>query len=235
MMPQPNSMAGDIQGYLLIDKPLGKTAFHLVAVLRKRLGIRKIGHAGTLDPLATGVMVMLIGKYTKLSDKFINQHKEYVAKVYLGIETDSYDAEGSIIAQNTHVPTLAQLEKAIASFQGNTLQVPPMFSAKKINGQKLYDLARQGHTVARPAVAVNMEIELINYAYPLLELKVKCSKGTYIRSLAYDLGKALDCGAHLAGLIRTKSGPFELAHCISPAQLYDQDIDLQPFIRHTQI
>ena len=234
-MTLPVNKACEIQGYLLIDKPLGKTAFHLVAVLRKRLGIRKIGHAGTLDPLATGVMVMLIGKYTKLSDKFINQHKEYLAKLHLGIETDSYDAEGQITAKSDLMPSLQQLEEAIANFQGDTLQIPPMFSAKKINGQKLYTLARRGEAIERPAVNVNMEIQLINYCYPSVELKVKCTKGTYIRSLAYDLGKVLNCGAHLSGLIRTKSGPFELSNCLSAAQLYDKDVDLKPFIQHVHI
>lgn len=226
-----NKMSNDdIYGYLLIDKPKGKTAFHLVSVLRKRLGLWKIGHAGTLDPQATGVMVMLLGKYTKMSDQFLNQSKEYVAEIHLGIETDSYDSEGQETGRCSAVPTPAELSCAIERFQGEIEQIPPMFSAKKINGQKLYTLARQGKEIERPAAKVHLEIELLNYAYPTVSLRVHCSKGTYIRSLAHDLGTTLGCGAHLSGLVRTKSGPFHLHHCISATELYADQIDLKAFI-----
>jgi len=218
-------------GYLLIDKPLGKTAFHLVAVLRKRLRVKKIGHAGTLDPLATGVMVMLIGRYTKLSDQFLSQRKEYIATVHLGIQTDSYDGEGKVIATNPLVPTEAEVRTALNQFQGDVLQVPPMFSAKKVNGQKLYDLARQGKEIERAPVSVNMNIDFLEYNYPTIKLRVDCAKGTYIRSLAYDLGKVLGCGAYLSGLIRTKSGSFALESCITPDQLYDDNVNLKSFLQ----
>jgi tRNA pseudouridine55 synthase len=221
----------EINGYMLIDKPLGKSAFHLVAVLRKRLRVKKIGHAGTLDPLATGVMVMLIGRYTKLSDQFLSQRKEYIATIHLGIETDSYDGEGKEIARNPLIPSDVEVKEALTHFQGDVLQVPPMFSAKKINGQKLYNLARQGKEIERPPVDVNMEVELIEYAYPIVKVRVDCSKGTYIRSLAHDLGRRLGSGAYLAGLVRTKSGSFGLESCISPEQLYSDEVDLKSFLQ----
>jgi len=220
-----------VDGYLLVDKPKGKTAFHLVAVLRRRLGVKKIGHAGTLDPLATGVMVMLIGKFTKMSDKLLSQRKTYKATLHLGIETDSYDAEGQQIATSPLEPTESQIIEAIEKFQGDIEQIPPMFSAKKINGQKLYHLARQGKTVERKPALVNIKIDFLNYNYPFVEIDVDCSKGTYIRSLAYDIGKELGCGAHLATLLRTSSGPFDLKDCISSDQLYDDKLDLTPFVK----
>jgi tRNA pseudouridine55 synthase len=218
-------------GYLLIDKPKGKTAFHLVAVLRKLLGIKKIGHSGTLDPMATGVMVMLIGReYTKLSDQFLSENKEYLAKVHLGIETDTYDAEGQSLITSSLVPTLEDIKKAIADFQGEIEQIPPMFSAKKINGQKLYHLARQGKTVERAPVRVKLETELLSYEYPFIDLRVNCSKGTYIRSLAHDLGRKLKCGAHLTELVRTRSGSFHLRDCLNLESLYSPDFDVRDFI-----
>jgi tRNA pseudouridine55 synthase len=220
------------QGYLLVNKPKGKTAFTLVAALRKRLGVKTIGHAGTLDPLATGVMVMLIGReYTKLSDKFLCQDKEYVATVHLGIETDSYDSEGQETSRSDLVPTQEALETALKAFQGEITQIPPMFSAKKINGQKLYELARKGKTVERAAVTLTVQTELLEYNYPYVKLRVNCSKGTYIRSIAYDLGKMLGCGGHLCELSRTRSGHFLLSECIDGELVYTPDADVQPYIR----
>lgn len=223
-----------IEGYLLVDKPIGKTTFDLVAALRKRLGVKKIGHAGTLDPQATGVVVLLIGKaYTTLSDKFIAEDKEYLAKVHLGIETDTYDAVGKPQGEaSTLIPTLEDVKTALMSFQGEILQVPPMFSAKKINGQKLYNLARQGKNIERAPVLLKVETELLHYEYPVIDLRVRCSKGTYIRSLAHDLGQLLQCGAHLSGLIRTKSGSFHLHDCIDGQLLFSNESNLLPFIRH---
>lgn len=222
-----------IQGYLLVNKPKGKTAFTLVAALRKRLGVKTIGHAGTLDPLATGVMVMLIGRdFTKLSDQFLCQDKEYIAKLHLGIETDSYDSEGQEISKSELVPTLIDLEQALKSFQGEISQIPPMFSAKKINGQKLYHLARQGKTVARAPVKLTVQTELLSYSYPYVELRINCSKGTYIRSIAYDLGRMLGCGAHLCELSRTRSGNFKLADCIDGQLVYRENENLNSYIQH---
>lgn len=212
-------------GILLINKPKGRSSFFLVAVLRRLLKVKKIGHAGTLDPFATGVMVLLIGKqYTRLSDRFLGAGKEYIATVHLGIETDSYDCDGQVLHENTAIkPTHDELAAALTHFQGEVLQIPPMFSAKKKDGKKLYELARKGITIEREAVKVVMQTELLSYTYPEAILKVSCSKGTYIRSIAHDLGKLLGCGAHLTALQRTKSGSFLLSECIDGALLPESD------------
>jgi tRNA pseudouridine55 synthase len=211
--PNPNS--DPFQGILLVNKPPGKTSFSLVAALRKRLGVKKIGHAGTLDPFATGVMVMLIGKtYTRLSDQFLMQDKEYLAELKLGEATDTHDLEGQIIQTSDYVPSSEEIHAAIQQFQGEIEQIPPMFSAKKVNGQKLYELARKGKSVVRAAVKITVDIEIIQYLYPSLVIKVNCSKGTYIRSLAHDIGAKLTCGAHLISLKRLRSGAFHLHQCI---------------------
>jgi tRNA pseudouridine55 synthase len=214
----------DHQGILPISKPKGKTSFSLVSMLRKLTQIRKIGHAGTLDPFAEGVMILLIGKrYTQMSNRFLNQDKEYIANAHLGITTDSYDIEGEITAQSSLVPSLEQIENTLLQFQGTILQTPPMFSAKKVGGKKLYELARKGITIERQRVPVTLRIELLDYTYPHLKLKVQCSKGTYLRSLAFDIGQELGCGAHLSSLTRTQSGSFTLANCCDGARLFDSD------------
>lgn len=216
-----------IEGILIVDKPKGKTAFSLISRLRKHLGVKKIGHAGTLDPFATGVMVLLIGKkYTRMSDNFLNHDKEYLAEVKLGIETDSYDCDGEIVSSSEYIPSLEEVKEAIKTFQGTIEQVPPMFSAKKINGKKLYELARQGKTIERKAVCVHLSTELLSYTYPFIHLKVKCSKGTYIRSIAYDLGKILTCGAHLTNLRRTLSGSFNIESSFPGEQLYENELNV---------
>lgn len=213
------------EGILLVDKPKGKTAFDLVAILRRKLNVRTIGHAGTLDPMATGVMVMLIGKkFTTQSNQFLSEDKEYLGQVCLGIETDTYDAEGMQVETSEKIPTLEEINHALMSFQGEISQIPPMFSAKKINGQKLYHLARQGKTVERAPVILQVQTELISYNYPFVELRITCSKGTYVRTIAHDLGKLLGCGGHLSALVRTRSGSGHLSSCISGEQLYSGEL-----------
>jgi tRNA pseudouridine55 synthase len=217
----------EIGGILLLDKPRGKTSFSLVALLRRLSGIKKIGHAGTLDPFATGIMVMLIGKaYTRLSDQFIHHDKEYITKLHLGIATDSYDCDGRVTSTSQKVPLLSEIQEALKNFQGAVLQTPPMFSAKKINGKKLYKLARIGIEVERQPVPITLQTELISYAYPFLELKIACSKGTYIRSIAQDLGQLLGSGAHLIELVRTKSGPFHLKDCVDVSSLNESNFKI---------
>lgn len=219
-------------GILLVDKQVGSTSFHLVTLLRKKTGIKKIGHAGTLDPFATGVMVMLIGsEFTKKSDQFLNSNKQYLATLHLGVATDTYDIDGQIIKTNDRVPSLEEIEKALEQFQGEISQIPPMFSAKKIGGKKLYELARQGIEVERPPVKINLRTTLIQYTYPNLELLIDCSKGTYIRSLAFDLGNVLNVGAHLSKLTRTKSGSFTLSECISESKLSDASVNITQFLK----
>jgi len=209
-------MLNEKAGILLLDKPRGATSFSLVALLRRLTGIKKIGHAGTLDPFATGVMVMLIGKpYTRLSDQLIGHDKEYLATLHLGVSTDSYDCDGQITYESQKIPSFFDIQEALKQFQGTILQTPPMFSAKKINGKKLYKLARIGIEVEREPIQVTLETELCSYEYPFLKLKINCSKGTYIRSIAHDLGIILKTGAHLTQLVRTKSGPFTLKECLT--------------------
>lgn len=225
-----------IEGILLVDKPQGRTSFSLIRSLRKLTGIRKIGHAGTLDPFATGVMVMLIGRdYTRLSDKLLTQEKEYLAEVSLGVSTDTFDCDGKVVARSKKVPTLQHVEKALRFFQGEIEQVPPMFSAKKIGGKKLYELARKGITIERPPAKVNLDTFLLSYSYPTLLLRIVCSKGTYIRSIAHELGNQLGCGAHLLQLKRTRSGIFKIEDCIDGTKLDQPDFDLTPHLIEPKI
>jgi tRNA pseudouridine55 synthase len=203
------------EGILLLDKSKGRTSFSLVHLLRKQLKVKKIGHAGTLDPFATGVMVMLIGRnYTRLSDSFLTCEKEYIAEILLGITTDTFDCEGKIIAQSPLIPSLQEIEQTLFFFQGEIEQMPPMYSAKKKDGKKFYEYARQGIEIERAPVKVNLETTLLDYQYPYLKVHVSCSKGTYIRSIGYDLGLKLGCGAHLTNLQRIRSGKFHLKDCI---------------------
>ncbi|KAF3363198.1 tRNA pseudouridine synthase B [Chlamydiales bacterium STE3] len=212
------------EGILLVNKPKGKTSFSLISALRRILKIKTIGHAGTLDPLATGVMILMVGKnYTRLSSQLLVQNKEYLAEITLGKTTDSYDAEGVELSVSNLCPTLDDLKKALERFQGEFLQVPPMFSAKKVNGQKLCDLARRGKIVEREPVKICAETLLVEYSYPKVILEIKCSKGTYIRSIAHDLGAMLGCGAFLSRLERTKSGSYFLEDCIDGNLLFDHD------------
>lgn len=208
------------EGILLVNKPKGKTSFSLVATLRKKTGIQKIGHAGTLDPFATGVMVMLIGRsFTKLSHELLSQEKEYWCKVLLGITTDSYDCDGKNIATSDKQPTLCEIEESLLAFQGTIQQIPPMFSAKRVNGKKLYELARKGIEIERNPVLITLKTTLLSYSHPFLELQIVCSKGTYIRSVAHDLGLKLGCGGHLVELKRIRSGTFHLKDCIDGLSL----------------
>jgi tRNA pseudouridine55 synthase len=216
------------KGILLLNKPKGKTSFHLVAILRKLTGVKKIGHCGTLDPFATGVMVMLIGKsFTRLSDQFLGQEKEYLARLHLGIETDTYDTEGQTLATSSKIPSLEEIQTVLSEFQGTISQIPPMFSAKKVQGKKLYELARKGIEIKREPVQVQLEIHFISYAYPYLDVRVVCSKGTYIRSLAHDIGEKLGTYAHLTELTRTRSGQFEIKNCVEVTSLHLPEFNLQ--------
>jgi len=220
------------EGLLLVNKPEGKTSFSLIRCLRRLTGIAKIGHAGTLDPFATGVMVLLIGKqFTKLSDQLLSADKEYLAELCLGVTTDSYDCDGKVVASSKRKPHLETVEKVLEKFQGKIEQIPPMFSAKKVQGQKLYELARKGKTIERSPAMVEVTTELIEYHYPKLVLKVNCSKGTYIRSLAHDIGSQLGCGAHLTKLQRTRSGLFHLDRCLDGNFLFtDHSFDITPYL-----
>ncbi len=208
---------------LFINKPLEWTSFDIVNKIRlslkRYLGIKKIkvGHAGTLDPLATGLVIVCTGKATKQIDQFLGMDKQYIADVKLGATTPSFDLE---MEPDKEYPfehiTPEMINDAIASFTGEIEQVPPMFSALKVNGQKAYDLARKGKEVELKARKITIsELKVLSWDKPHLKLDVSCSKGTYIRSLARDLGYELNSGGHLTGLIRTRIGPYQLADSIT--------------------
>jgi tRNA pseudouridine55 synthase len=200
-------------GFLSVDKPRGWTSHDVVDAARQWLGTRQVGHLGTLDPLATGVLPLAVRSATKLVSFVESSDKVYVGTIRLGEDTDTLDAEGSVLRRHAGpLPDEAAVRAALAGFLGETLQVPPMFSAMKKDGVPLHRLARQGREVERPPKKVRIDrIEVRAYRAPDLELEVACSPGTYVRVLASDLGARLGCGGHLRGLCRTHSGPFSLA------------------------
>ncbi len=211
---------------LYFNKPLTWTSFNLVAKVRyivsRKINEKKIkvGHAGTLDPLATGVMIICTGRATKRIEEFQYQTKEYIATIALGATTPSYDLEKEIDATypTAHI-TRELVEETLKRFIGEIQQVPPAFSACKVDGARAYDLARKGKEVElKPKLLVIDEIELLECNLPEIKIRVVCSKGTYIRALARDIGEALESGAHLIGLIRTRVGDVRLADCLDPEQ-----------------
>lgn len=212
---------------LLFDKPLGWTSFDVVNRVRRRLcrflGVKKlkVGHAGTLDPLATGVMVVCTGKRTKDIEHFQYQTKEYIAEVKLGATTPSYDLEHPIdVEYPTDHITLNLVNEILPKFIGEIWQVPPTYSAVKVNGVRAYDYARKGQEVEiKPKLLVIDELELLNFENMTLKLRIVCSKGTYIRALARDLGEALHSGAHLISLRRTRVGEFKDSDCMTIQEL----------------
>lgn len=213
-----------IEGEILyIDKPLHWTSFRVVRVVRakicRRLGIKKlkVGHAGTLDPLATGVMILCTGRKTKLIEALQAETKEYIAHVRLGATTPSFDLETEIDAEypTTHI-TRKMVEDVLRRFTGTIEQVPPVFSAVKVDGKRAYELARKNKDIElKPKLLVIDDIELISYNMPDITIRVVCSKGTYIRALARDIGIALDSGAHLTGLRRTRVGDITVDNCLN--------------------
>lgn len=209
-------------GYLLIDKPAGWTSFDVVAKLRGITGINKIGHAGTLDPFATGLLIVAVGREaTRRIEGFMKLDKEYIATLRLGAESDTFDRDGVVVpSKNAQDPGIEKFQKAAKQFIGPQKQTPPMFSAKKINGQKLYKLARQGKEVKREAVGIVVsEIGVLRYAYPLAELRFTVSSGAYIRALAHDIGQELGIGAYLEELRRIRIGRFSIEKAGSLAGL----------------
>ncbi len=208
-------------GFLNIDKPTGMTSHDVVALLRHELRLRKLGHAGTLDPLATGVLVLCVGPATRLSEYVMQTTKRYRAQLLAGVSTDSYDAEGAIVAQyDASGLTREQVEAALPQFRGDIEQLPPMYSAVKQGGRKLYELAWDGQTVERRTRPISItELALVDWSPPQFTLELACSAGTYVRSLAHDLGIALGTGAHLTGLTRTVSGVFRLEDAVTPDQV----------------
>ena len=209
-----------INGVINIYKIKGFTSHDVVAKLRGIMRQKKIGHTGTLDPDATGVLPVCLGSATKLCDMLTDKEKEYIAKVQLGVTTDTQDMTGTVLSEKQVNVTEKMVTEALQSFVGNYEQVPPMYSALKVNGKKLYELAREGKEVERKARPVTIHyIEILEMALPQFTMKVGCSKGTYIRTLCHDLGEKLGCGAAMAALERTKSGQFTVDTAVSLAEL----------------
>lgn len=207
-------------GIINIYKEKGFTSHDVVAKMRGICKQKKIGHTGTLDPDATGVLPVCLGSGTKLCDMLTDKDKEYVAELLLGVETDTQDISGEILCERTPVNDEAIIRKVIESFQGEYMQVPPMYSALKVNGKKLYELARAGKEVERQARPVFIhEIEILKVELPVVKMRVACSKGTYIRTLCADIGTKLGCGGTMKSLLRTKVGNFSLDKAITLKQL----------------
>lgn len=200
-------MMHDVEGILYVDKPMGPSSHDVIRTIRRLAGIRRVGHTGTLDPLATGLLIVCLGRATRLAEYLMGQDKQYVATIRLGQETDTYDAEGSVVTEKPVDISSSQLDSALDHFSGEIEQIPPMFSAIKVAGQPLYARARQGQTIERPSRLISIyELKLIKWSSPDLEIQVHCSSGTYIRAIAHDLGQMLGCGGFLTSLRRISIG-----------------------------
>lgn len=210
-------------GFLNVYKPKGKTSHDVVAILRRVTKIKQIGHTGTLDPFAEGVLPICIGKATRLIE-YLNDDKAYIGMVQLGKSTTTYDLEGETVDVSDKTPDIEEIENELNNFRGDIEQLPPIYSAIKVNGKKLYEYARKGEEVEIKPRSVNIsELKILNYDQEnrILELYIKCSKGTYIRSIAHDLGKNLGCFGHLIKLVRVKAGDFEVENSIKLEDLAD--------------
>ena len=202
-------------GLLVVDKPVGPTSHQIVHIVRKGTGIRKVGHAGTLDPRASGVLVLCLGAATRLSEYLSASSKGYQAVVRFGEATSTFDSDGEVVSAGGEIPPLDSIEQALKGFRGRIEQAPPPFSAVKIQGKKAYQLARRGEPpVLAPRPIEIHKLEIVEYDPPDLSLEVLCAAGTYIRTLAHDLGRTLGSGAHLRALRRTSSGHFRLEEAV---------------------
>ena len=206
-----------MNGIFNIDKPYGITSMDVIRKIRHASNISKVGHGGTLDPLASGVIPVAIGSSTRLLEYILNNNKKYIAEITLGISTTTYDREGTITKKSpTSDISRYDIEKILKTFEGEILQTPPMYSAIKSDGKPLYKLARKGISVERPARATTIHSILLNsYTCPIIEVEINCAKGFYVRSLANEIGELLECGAHLSNLRRTASGSFSITNSIS--------------------
>jgi tRNA pseudouridine55 synthase len=222
MSEQGINLKDAISGVLVIDKPVGMTSHAVVQVVRNGTGIRRAGHTGTLDPRASGVLVVLVGPAVRLSEYVSASDKRYQAIIRLGETTDTYDGDGEITSRSPVNVTAEQIEEALTQFEGTVEQVPPAYSAKRIHGKKAYELAREGEEVELEAKEIDVyHLELLEWDPPEAIIDVFCSSGTYVRSLANDLGEVLGCGGHLVGLRRTKSGEFALRDAVQLRKLED--------------
>ena len=211
----------EMEGILLVDKPGDHTSHDVVARLRGKLKMQRIGHAGTLDPMATGLLVILVGKATRVSQYLVSLDKEYEGTIELGKTTDTQDAEGEMMETRPVPPlTESEIKAALHNFLGDQYQTPPMYSAVKINGVPLYKSARKGVEVERePRFIRVMSWELTRFQLPRFDFRLRCTKGTYVRTLAHDLGQKLGCGAHLAALRRTATEKFHVSQALTLDQI----------------
>lgn len=220
-------------GLLNIDKPMGYTSHDIVDMVRKGTGVQRVGHAGTLDPMATGVLVLCVGAATRLSEYIMGHPKTYQAVIHLGISTDTYDAEGQVTGENSAPISREQFEAVLPQFRGSLRQIPPMYSAIKQGGEKLYEKARRGEEVERePRQVAIYRLQVDSFVYPEAIVTVRCSPGTYIRSLAHDIGQALGVGAHLSGLIRLASGENFTIGNATPLRRLQADMQNGTWERH---
>jgi tRNA pseudouridine55 synthase len=210
-----------MDGILNINKATGMTSHDVVASIRRLIKQKRVGHAGTLDPAASGVLPICIGQGTRVAEYLSESGKAYQAEIVFGVETDTYDSEGVVVRTASVADlTRAQIEQALQRFTGQQMQLPPRYSAIKLQGKPAYKLARAGEDISlEPRPITIYRLEVIDWLLPRLTLAIECSKGTYIRSLAHDAGEQLGCGAHLAALVRTRSGPFSLPESITLEQL----------------
>lgn len=215
-----------MDGILIINKPIGPTSHDIVGKIRKITGIKKVGHAGTLDPFASGILILLIGKATKLQSKFMEMDKTYVGTLKLGEVSDTYDVTGKIekCPPKADPPLAEKIRKTLKTFIGQIKQIPPIYSAIKINGQSAYKMARRGEKPKiKPRKIKIYNIKILKYKWPHLQIEVKCGKGAYIRSLAHDLGRKLGCGAYLKKLTRIEAGKFSMENSVKPEKLTDKN------------
>ena len=209
-----------MKGIVIMDKPLGVTSFKALGIIKKAFGTKRVGHTGTLDPDATGVLPILVGNATRAAELIVSTDKEYVTKIKLGVRTDTLDLSGTVLEEREVNVTKEDIERTVASFVGEIEQIPPMYSAISVNGQRLHTLARQGIEVERTPRPVTInEIEITDIALPYITLRVSCSKGTYIRTLADDIGEALGTLGSVATLRRTKTGVFSLSDAYTPEEI----------------
>ena len=220
-----------MDGVLVVDKPRGWTSHDVVHRIRRISKERRVGHAGTLDPLATGVLPVLMGKATKVSRYLMGHDKVYDVEMHLGVTTDTLDAEGEVLEECALALEQEDLLQALQPFRGTIKQIPPMYSARKVGGKKLYELARQGKVIEREAREVQIyDLQLLSFALPRSILRVRCSSGTYIRTLVDDIGRALGCGAHVSALRRLEVGPFSLDQALQMQIIEESGDPLEPLL-----
>ncbi len=225
-LQKENQLKPSQEGILIVNKPSGMTSHDVVSFVRRKFNMRQVGHAGTLDPLATGVLIILLGRSTKLFSKFVTYDKAYQATLILGIKTKTADIQGEIIARlpYDHV-TQEKTQEVIQEFIGDIEQIPPMVSAIKIRGKRLYQLAREGIEVEREPRKIKIKkLQLTDFQSPQLKFYLECSKGTYVRKLAEDIGERLGCGACITKIERTKVGPFGIEDAVTLSKLTEAHI-----------